>query len=184
MSDLGLEDVLHDPQAGVGVEVARLLGHDLDAAVRAPRLDLVGEALGAVLGDRDPREALDLHDVALALELVGDVVGREDADLVVVAEDRRRGGVRGGEQAVDVHDRDAGPLGLPGDGRQRRAVLGQHDEGVGLLGDGLLDLLRLRVGVGGLEQLEVDVRVLLGLRPGRSWRWRPASRGRWAARWR
>ena len=110
--------------------------------------------------DRDAGQTLDLDDVALALQLVGDVVGRQHADLVVVAEHRRRRGVRRGEQPVDVDDRDAGALGLLGDRRQRRAVLGQHDEGVGLLRDRLLDLLRLRVRVGRLEQLEVDVVVL------------------------
>ena len=36
----------------------------------------VGEAGGALLGDRDAGEALDLHDVALAVELLGEVVGR------------------------------------------------------------------------------------------------------------
>ena len=66
------------------------------------------------------------------------------------------------EQAVDVDDRDARLLGLLGDRRERRAVLRQHDERVGLLRDRLLDLLRLRVGVRRLEQLEVDVVVLVG----------------------
>ena len=102
----------------------------------------------------------------LHLSCVGDVLGRQHADLVVVAEDRRGRGVGLGEQAVDVDDRDAGLLGLLGDRRQRRAVLRQHDERVGLLGDRLLDLLRLRVGVGRLEQLELDVVVLLGRRLG------------------
>ena len=63
-------------------------------------------------------------------------------------------------------DPDALPLGLLGHRCQRRAVVRQHDEGVGLLRDRLLDLLRLRVRVRGLEQLEVDVVVLVGGRLG------------------
>ena len=59
-------------------------------------------------------------------------------------------------------------LGLLGDRRQRLTVLRQHDERVRLLGDRLLDLLGLRVGVGRLEQLELDVVVLLGRAPWRS----------------
>ena len=147
-------------------------------------LSVSAKPLRAVGRDRDAGEALDLDDVALALQLVGDVVRRQHADLVVVAEDRRRRGVGRGEQAVDVDDRDARPLGLLGDRRERRAVLRQHDERVGLLRDRLLDLLSLRVGVRGLEQLEVDVRRAARPPPWRSSRWRRASRGRSAARWR
>ena len=71
---------------------------------------------------------------------------------------------------------------LLGDRRERGAVLGQDDEGVRLLRDRLLDLLRLRVGVGGLEQLELDVVVLRRPRPARSSRSRRASRDRSAGR--
>ena len=125
MSLLGLEDVLHHREALVGVEVARLRGDDLEPAVRALLLDLVGEALGAVLGDRDAGEALDLDHVALALQLLGDVVRREHADLVVVAEDRRGRGVGRREQAVDVDDGDAcasRPSGRPGSAPRRPAA--------------------------------------------------------------
>ena len=110
----------------------------------------VGEALAPVGRDRDAGQALDLDDVALALELVGDVVRRQNADLVVVAEHGRGRGVGRGEQPVDVDDRDARTLGLLGDRGERRTVLRQHDESVGLLGDRLLDLLSLRVRVRGL----------------------------------
>ena len=74
---LGAEDVLHRLQARVRVEVAGLGGDDLDATVRADLLELVSEPLRAILGDRDSGEPLDLDDVALAVELLGDVVGRE-----------------------------------------------------------------------------------------------------------
>jgi hypothetical protein len=47
---LGGEDVLHHLQPGVRVEVAGLFGDDLHATVGTALLDLVGEALAAVLG--------------------------------------------------------------------------------------------------------------------------------------
>ena len=159
---LGLEDVLHHRQPLVRVEVARLAGDDLDPAVRARRLQRVREALRAVGRDRDPRKALDLDDVALAVQFLGDVLGREHADLVVVAQDRRGRGVGRCEQAVDVDDRDTRRLGPPGDRGQRGAVLRQDDERVRVLRDRLLDLLRLGVGVRGLEQGELDVVVGVG----------------------
>ena len=140
---LRLEDVLHHAQAGVRVEVTRLRGDDLDPAVRADLLQLVGEALAAVGGHRDAGETLDLDHVALALQLLADVVRRQHPDLVVVAQDRGGRRVRGGEQAVDVDDRDARPLGLLGHRGERRAVLREHHQRVRLLRDGLLDLLRL-----------------------------------------
>ena len=45
---------------------------------------------------------------------------------------------------------------------ERSAVLRQDDERVGVLRDRLLDLLGLGVGVGGLEEGELDVVVRVG----------------------
>ena len=111
----------------------------------------------AVGRHRDAGDALDLHDVALAVELIGDERGGLGADVVVVAEDRGPGGLRRGEEPVDVDDRDAGLHRLLGDRRELVTVVGQHDEHVGLLVDDGLDLRGLAVGVGRLEQAELDV---------------------------
>ena len=81
---LGLEDGLHHLEPGVGQEVGGLLGDDGDA-VPAQLLDGVGETSRALLGDRDAGQALDLHHVALAVELLGQGELAEDADAVVVA---------------------------------------------------------------------------------------------------
>ena len=138
------------------MEVGRLLGHDLEP-VTAERLDRVGEALAAIGRDRDAGDALDLDDVALAAQLVGDERRRLDADLVVVAEDRGPGGVRAAEEPVDVDDRDAGLHGLLGDRGELGTVVREHDERVGVLVDDRLDLRRLAVGVGRLQEAEVDI---------------------------
>ena len=127
-------------------------------AVAAQLLDRVGEAGGALLGDRDAGQALDLHHVALAVELLGEVVGGRDADAVVVAADPGPVGALGGELAVDVDHRDALLHGLEGHRGQRAALVGQDDQRVGVLGDELLDLRHLgRRVVGALEQDELDV---------------------------
>src|SRR5215207_8028145 len=135
---LALEHGLHHLQALVGQEVGWLAGDDLDAAVAA--LDAVGEALGALLGHRDPGHALDLDHVALAVELVGDEVGRRLADAVVVAPDPGPEGGRGGELAVDVDNRDPGLHGLLRDRGERAALMREDDQHVRLLADERLDL--------------------------------------------
>ena len=71
-----------------GTKSAGWRGDDLDA-VLAAALERVAEALRAVLGHRDAGDALDLDDVALALQLVGEVVAGLPADAVVVAGDER-----------------------------------------------------------------------------------------------
>jgi hypothetical protein len=160
---LGLEDVLHNRQAFVRVEVARLLGDDFDAPVRTALFQLFLEPFGPFLGDRDPGQPLDFDDFALAIQLFADVFGRQNPDLAVVAEDRRRGRVGLGEEAVDVDHRDPGVLGFLRNRRQRFSVLRQNHQDVGFFRDHLLDLLRLRIGVGRLEQFEIDVVVFVCL---------------------
>src|SRR5690606_13559628 len=132
----------------------------------------VGEALRAVLGQRQRVDAGDLgddrvFDVVLFDQLAGVGAGR-DTHPVVVAQDRRPGGERAGELAVDVDDRDAGLHGPGGDLGQLGAVGRQDDDGVDFLVDERLDLADLQVGVvRAFGHPEFDVFELFGLGDGR-----------------
>ena len=132
------------------------------------RLERVGEALAAVLGQGQGVDAGDLGDDRVGELLVGDelagVGARADAHAVVVAEDRRARGERRRELAVDVDDDDAGVHGLGGDLGEGGAVGREQDDRVDLVVDEGLDLrdLQARV-VRALGGLELDVRELLGL---------------------
>ena len=126
------------------------------------------EALRALLGHRDAGEALDLDDVALALELLAEVDAGLVADAVVVAGDQGAVCAGLGELAVDVDDRDAGLHRLQRHRCEGVALVRQHDERVGLGRDQGLDLVGLGGRVGhALGQLERDalelVRLLAGV---------------------
>src|SRR5690606_22682903 len=141
-----------------------LLGGDLEAV----GLQRVGEALAAVLRQRQRRDALDLDDDrvgdALVLELLADVVAGGDAHAVVVAADPRPVRQVVGEDAVEVDDRDAGVHGLAADLVQLLAVVGEDHQHVDLRLDQRLDGGDLLVDVvGRFDRLERHVGVLLGL---------------------
>ena len=137
-------------------EVGGDAGRDLEAAV----LERVGEALRAVLRQRQRVDAGDLGDdgVGVVAELLADVGAGADAHAVVVAEDRGACGERAGELAVDVDDRDAGLHRLDRGLGQRGAVGRQQHDRVDALVDEGLDGgdLRDRV-VRALGDLQLDI---------------------------
>ena len=129
---------------------------DLETAV----VERVGEALRAVLRERQRVDAGDLRDdgVGVVAELLADVGAGADAHAVVVAEDRGACGERARELAVDVDDRDAGLHRLDRDLGQCGAVGGQQHDRVDAVVDEGLDLADLRVRVvGALGDVELDV---------------------------
>ena len=160
---LGLQQVGGHGLAGLHGELRSLTGGDLEAEGG----QRVSEALAAVLGEGEVVDTGDLGDDRVGHALVGqalaDVVAGADAHAVVVTGDVGPVGLRGGEDAVEVDDRDAGLHGLLGDLGQGLALEGQDDQGVDAGVDQRLDLGDLLVDVvGALGDLQGHVVVLVG----------------------
>ena len=134
------QEVLHHLERVVAAPVAELAVEDLDVRV----LDRLLERVDALLVDRD-RQALDDHDVALAVELLLDVVAGDAAELGIVAGDVKVLDRTLAQSAVDDRDEHALFLHFLDRVGEFIGIVRQHDERV----DALRRQVFQRVGLRG-----------------------------------
>ncbi len=133
---LGLQDVLEDAEALRAVEVGGLAGDDLDVGVVGHHLV---EALAPVAGGGCSGDALQLDDLALATEELGQVLTGHLAPGDVV-----RGDVGDdlatGSGAVNGEDRDARRISFLHTGHHGVGIGGVDQQGIHLFLDEVLDV--------------------------------------------